>query len=72
MRATRSFPCGGTALRIPGSTDTHALRSLLDKLDSADVKVDGLSTESADLDDVFLSLTSGEARRSRTERVTAQ
>jgi ABC-2 type transport system ATP-binding protein len=86
-RAARAL--GGTrdeesfALRVSSATDTRSLRSLLDQLDREHIHVDGLSTEAADLDDVFLALTSGEARRSRAaqspegatqanERITVQ
>jgi len=34
-----------------------ALRALLDRLDAASIEVSGLSVETPDLDDVFLSLT---------------
>jgi ABC-2 type transport system ATP-binding protein len=45
------------ALHIPGDGGVHALRGLLDRLDAASIEVQGLSVRSADLDDVFLSLT---------------
>jgi len=51
-RATKQ----GLALRLP-SDGVHSLRLLLDRLDEASIEVDGLSVSSADLDDVFLSLT---------------
>jgi ABC-2 type transport system ATP-binding protein len=35
----------------------RSLRLLLDQLDAEAIEVDGLSVRSADLDDVFLSLT---------------
>ena len=35
----------------------RSLRALLDRLDAASIEVDALSVRSADLDDVFLSLT---------------
>ena len=44
------------ALRVP-SDGVHSLRTLLDRLDEASIEVEGLSVSSADLDDVFLSLT---------------
>ena len=44
------------ALRVP-SDGVHSLRLLLDRLDEAAIEVEGLSVTSADLDDVFLSLT---------------
>jgi ABC-2 type transport system ATP-binding protein len=53
------------ALRLSSATDTSGLRSLLDQLDSAAIRIDGMSTDSADLDDVFLELTGGEARKTR-------
>jgi len=46
----------GLALQLP-STGVHSLRLLLDRLDAEAIEVDGLSVRSADLDDVFLSLT---------------
>jgi ABC-2 type transport system ATP-binding protein len=46
----------GLALEVP-SDGLHSLRSLLDRLDAESIDVDGLSVRSADLDDVFLSLT---------------
>ena len=47
----------GLALEIPGDGSVHALRDLLDRLDAASIDVESLSIRSADLDDVFLSLT---------------
>ncbi len=47
----------GLALQVPGDGGVHSLRALLDRLDDASIEVDGLSIRSADLDDVFLSLT---------------
>ena len=46
----------GMALEVP-SNGLHSLRDLLDRLDAESIAVDGLSVRSADLDDVFLSLT---------------
>jgi ABC-2 type transport system ATP-binding protein len=46
----------GLALDLP-SDGLHSLRLLLDRLDEESIAVDGLSVRSADLDDVFLSLT---------------
>ena len=43
----------------------HSLRALLDRLDADAIDVDALSIRSADLDDVFLSLT---GRRERPAR----
>jgi ABC-2 type transport system ATP-binding protein len=45
------------ALELPSDGGVHALRALLDRLDDASIDVEGLSVKSADLDDVFLSLT---------------
>jgi len=45
------------ALQLPNDGGVHALRALLDRLDDASIDVEGLSVKSADLDDVFLSLT---------------
>jgi ABC-2 type transport system ATP-binding protein len=62
-RATAAIGDGGVrdeeglALQVPSDGSVHALRTLLDRLDVADIAVDGLSVRSADLDDVFLSLT---------------
>jgi ABC-2 type transport system ATP-binding protein len=61
QRAARTLGSGsrdeqGLALRVP-SDGVHSLRLLLDRLDEASIEVDGLSVRSADLDDVFLSLT---------------
>ena len=46
----------GLALQLP-STGVHSLRLVLDRLETESIEVDGLSVRSADLDDVFLSLT---------------
>jgi ABC-2 type transport system ATP-binding protein len=46
----------GLALEVPND-GFHSLRDLLDRLDAQSIAVDGLSVRSADLDDVFLSLT---------------
>jgi len=48
---------GTLALEVPSDGALHSLRQLLDQLDAAAIEVDGLSVRSADLDDVFLSLT---------------
>jgi ABC-2 type transport system ATP-binding protein len=45
------------ALDLPNDGGVHSLRALLDRLDDASIEVEGLSVKSADLDDVFLSLT---------------
>jgi ABC-2 type transport system ATP-binding protein len=46
----------GLALDVPND-GLHSLRLLLDRLDAEAIDVGGLSVRSADLDDVFLSLT---------------
>jgi ABC-2 type transport system ATP-binding protein len=45
-------------LQVPSDGGVGALRSLLDQLDAASIDVAGLSVQTPDLDDVFLSLTS--------------
>src|SRR3954454_18457404 len=45
------------ALDVPSDGGVRSLRALLDRLDAASIDVDALSVRSADLDDVFLSLT---------------
>ena len=44
-------------LDLPGDGGTASLRSLLDQLDEAGVKVERLSIDTPDLDDVFFALT---------------
>jgi ABC-2 type transport system ATP-binding protein len=44
-------------LQIPSDGGVGSLRALLDKLDADSIEVAGLSVETPDLDDVFLSLT---------------
>ena len=46
------------SLQVPSDGGVGSLRSLLDRLDAASIDVDGLSVQTPDLDDVFLSLTS--------------
>jgi ABC-2 type transport system ATP-binding protein len=57
----------GLALQVPSDGSVHALRALLDRLDAASVEVGALSVRSADLDDVFLSLTGRRDGRSADE-----
>jgi ABC-2 type transport system ATP-binding protein len=45
------------ALTVPTDGAVASLRAVLDRLDAAKVEVDGLTTHTPDLDDVFLSLT---------------
>jgi ABC-2 type transport system ATP-binding protein len=47
----------GLALIVPSDGGVGALRSVLDRLDEADLEVDGLSIHTPDLDDVFFALT---------------
>lgn len=47
----------GLTLQLPGDGGVQSLRGLLDQLSAASIEVEGLSIRSADLDDVFLSLT---------------
>jgi ABC-2 type transport system ATP-binding protein len=47
----------GLALQVPNDGGVHSLRALLARLDDASIEVEGLSVTSADLDDVFPSLT---------------
>jgi ABC-2 type transport system ATP-binding protein len=44
-------------LQVPSDGSVESLRALLDRLDDARIKVDGLSVHTPDLDDVFLALT---------------
>jgi ABC-2 type transport system ATP-binding protein len=45
------------SLQVPSDGTVHGLRTLIDRLDSNAIEVEGLAVRSADLDDVFLSLT---------------
>jgi ABC-2 type transport system ATP-binding protein len=61
-RAVRSLDAGtrddeSLTLQIPSDGGVPALRALLDRLDAASIEVSGLTVETPDLDDVFLSLT---------------
>ena len=47
----------GLALQLANDGGVHALRARLERLDAESIEVVGLSVRSADLDDVFLSLT---------------
>ena len=55
------------ALELPHRDGTDELRGLLDRLDAASIKVDGLAVHTAELDDVFLSLTGDRSTASPTE-----
>jgi ABC-2 type transport system ATP-binding protein len=48
---------GVLALEVPGDGSVTTLKSLLARLDDADVDVAGLTVHTPDLDDVFLALT---------------
>jgi ABC-2 type transport system ATP-binding protein len=55
------------SLQVPSDGSVHGLKRLIDRLDSGAIEVEGLSVRSADLDDVFLSLT-GSADPNRAEQ----
>jgi ABC-2 type transport system ATP-binding protein len=61
-RAARALDGGSRddealSLQIPSDGGVRSLRALLDRLDAYSIGVSGLSVETPDLDDVFLSLT---------------
>jgi ABC-2 type transport system ATP-binding protein len=61
-RAARTFEGASRdsetlTLQIPSDGGVGSLRALLDRLDADSIEVAGLSVETPDLDDVFLSLT---------------
>ncbi|MFJ8648998.1 ATP-binding cassette domain-containing protein [Streptomyces sp. NPDC093546] len=47
------------ALQVPSDGSQRALRSVLDRLDSAGIEADELTVHTPDLDDVFFALTGG-------------
>ncbi|MGC5565533.1 ABC transporter, partial [Streptomyces sp. FR-108] len=47
------------ALQIPSDGSQRALRTILDRLDTADIEADELTVHTPDLDDVFFALTTG-------------
>ena len=55
-------------LQIPSDGGVHSLRTLLDRLDSESIKVDGLSLHIPDLDDVFFALTGNTSAEKELER----
>ena len=64
-RAARAFDGAARdeealTLQVPSDGGIGSLRALLDRLDAASIDVDGLSVQTPDLDDVFLSLTGGD------------
>ncbi|MEW2393513.1 ATP-binding cassette domain-containing protein [Streptomyces venezuelae] len=50
---------GALSLRVPCDGGQRALRSLIDRLESAGVEADELTVHTPDLDDVFFALTGG-------------
>ena len=55
-------------LQIPSDGGVGSLRTLLDRLDADSIDVTGLTVETPDLDDVFLSLTGDPAHEKATVR----
>ena len=53
-------------LQVPSDGGVGSLRALLDRLDEASIDVGGLSVQTPDLDDVFLSLTSHHDEKAAT------
>ena len=47
----------GLSLTVPSDGGVGALRTVLDRLDAANLEVDDLSIHTPDLDDVFFALT---------------
>jgi ABC-2 type transport system ATP-binding protein len=72
-RAARTFEGASRdsealTLQIPSDGGVGSLRALLDKLDASSIEVAGLSVETPDLDDVFLSLTGDPTHEKATIR----
>jgi ABC-2 type transport system ATP-binding protein len=70
-RAARAFEGGSRndeelSLEIPSDGGVGALRSVLERLDADGIEVEGLTVETPDLDDVFLSLTEPTTERVAT------
>src|SRR6188474_3074496 len=59
----------GLALQVASDGSVHGLRTLIDRLDADAIEVDALSVRSADLDDVFLSLTGRSDGREADQKV---
>ena len=59
-------------LQVPGDGNVPALRDLLNQLDSASIKVEGLSIHTPDLDDVFFAFTgqSDDSSRHPSQKVS--
>ena len=55
-------------LQVPSDGGVRSLRSLLDRLDSESIEVGGLSVQTPDLDDVFLSLTGHDSKQKAAAR----
>jgi ABC-2 type transport system ATP-binding protein len=55
-------------LQVPSDGGVGSLRDVLDRLDAASIDVGGLSVQTPDLDDVFLSLTSPDDTRKAVTR----
>ncbi|WP_217246270.1 ATP-binding cassette domain-containing protein [Streptomyces sp. AC602_WCS936] len=55
-------------LQIPSDGSQRALRTVLDRLDSAGIEADELTVHTPDLDDVFFALTGGAAVPAQTAR----
>ena len=62
----------GLALTVPSDGGIGALRSVLDRLDAAQLEVDDLSIHTPDLDDVFFALTGTTQPRDRVETKGAE
>ncbi|MCJ0871780.1 ATP-binding cassette domain-containing protein [Streptomyces sp. AP-93] len=58
------------ALQIPSDGSQRALRSILDRLDSAGVEADELTVHTPDLDDVFFALTGTDPRTGKSTLAT--
>ena len=72
-KAARVFPGASRdddalSLQVPSDGGVGSLRSLLDRLDAESIDVGGLSVQTPDLDDVFLSLTSHDDDRKAAAR----
>jgi ABC-2 type transport system ATP-binding protein len=57
LLAAASHDEDALTLQVPGDGNVPALRALLNQLDRASIKVEGLSIHTPDLDDVFFALT---------------
>ncbi len=57
----------GLALTVPSDGGVGSLRTMLDRLDTADLEVDDLSIHTPDLDDVFFALTGKKQQPGRVD-----